>query len=179
LSAAKHISATHICVDEDGEITQAQMVFAGEPQHQGRPKFNSFTKSARDPKKSKAAKDQLAQDASIYMAAFSAQPIDGPVFVEITLYKRRGMPDTEEVHLLAESDMVAPLTKPDVDNYAKLVLDALNGVTWRDDSQITDLLVRKRYSARPRTIVVIHSLGYRDPRYGGRMGVIDTDWEVE
>lgn len=31
----------------------------------------------------------------------------------------------------------------DIDNYAKSVLDALNGVAWEDDKQIIELTVRK------------------------------------
>lgn len=38
------------------------------------------------------------------------------------------------------------LTKPDADNVAKLVMDALNGTAWRDDAIITDLHVFKRYT---------------------------------
>lgn len=33
--------------------------------------------------------------------------------------------------------------KPDADNISKLVLDALNGKAWHDDSQITSLDVTK------------------------------------
>ena len=35
--------------------------------------------------------------------------------------------------------------KPDVDNLAKFVLDALNGLYYKDDSQIYDLYVHKQY----------------------------------
>lgn len=34
----------------------------------------------------------------------------------------------------------------DVDNYAKAVLDSMNGVLWDDDDQIVDLNVRKLYT---------------------------------
>lgn len=38
-------------------------------------------------------------------------------------------------------------SKPDVDNAAKAVLDALTAIgAWRDDAQITDLVIRKRYA---------------------------------
>ena len=33
--------------------------------------------------------------------------------------------------------------KPDADNIAKLVLDALNGKAWHDDSQVTAITVNK------------------------------------
>lgn len=40
-----------------------------------------------------------------------------------------------------------PITKPDVDNLAKLVLDCItkSGRLWRDDSQVASLYVEKRY----------------------------------
>lgn len=40
-----------------------------------------------------------------------------------------------------------PLKKPDIDNIAKIVLDALNGVAWVDDKQIVFLQVKKRYNS--------------------------------
>lgn len=37
------------------------------------------------------------------------------------------------------------VTRPDLDNLVKLVLDALNGVLWNDDAQIFSLSAKKRY----------------------------------
>lgn len=37
--------------------------------------------------------------------------------------------------------------KPDVDNIAKIHLDACNGILWEDDAHITELLVVKQYNA--------------------------------
>lgn len=45
--------------------------------------------------------------------------------------------------------------KPDLDNLAKAVLDALNGVAWCDDSQIVTLNLRKEYSENPSVWVSI------------------------
>jgi len=36
--------------------------------------------------------------------------------------------------------------KPDIDNLAKFVLDALNDYIWKDDSQVTTLFLRKVYA---------------------------------
>lgn len=38
------------------------------------------------------------------------------------------------------------LCKPDVDKLTRAAADALTGVLWRDDAQITDLRARKRYA---------------------------------
>jgi len=45
--------------------------------------------------------------------------------------------------------------KPDVDNYVKLLFDALTGIVWLDDAQVTDLHVSKRFGARDEVIVTI------------------------
>ena len=42
-----------------------------------------------------------------------------------------------------------PISRPDLDNLAKAVLDAGNGVIWRDDSQVTTLEASKRWHDKP------------------------------
>lgn len=52
-------------------------------------------------------------------------------------------------------------SKPDSDNIAKLVKDALNKVAWDDDGQVAVLLVRKRYGHPERIEVSIDELSAR------------------
>ena len=47
------------------------------------------------------------------------------------------------------------LPRCDLDNMAKAVLDALNGVAWVDDSQVSRLVVEKSYGSEGRTTVRI------------------------
>ena len=42
--------------------------------------------------------------------------------------------------------MIQPKCKPDADNIAKAICDALNGIAYRDDAQITCLIVEKQYA---------------------------------
>ena len=52
--------------------------------------------------------------------------------------------------------MGKPYTKkPDADNLAKAILDALNGVAYPDDAQIVKLTVRKRYGETDMVHVLI------------------------
>lgn len=51
-----------------------------------------------------------------------------------------------------------PSKKPDCDNVAKAILDALNGVAYYDDSQIVSLTVEKWYGERGRVEVAIEEL---------------------
>lgn len=48
-----------------------------------------------------------------------------------------------------------PTKKPDCDNIAKVILDALNGIAYRDDAQIVTLIVHKFYSDAPRVHVLL------------------------
>lgn len=51
-----------------------------------------------------------------------------------------------------------PTVKPDADNIAKAVCDALNGVVWLDDSQVVDCRVKKVYGREPRLDVTVAEL---------------------
>lgn len=78
----------------------------------------------------KAAAEALAQ-----VAAF---PVEGPCGVSIVCSAAR--PKTTKL----------PYPKPDVDNYAKGVLDAItkDGRFWADDSQVQTLSVTKRWTEK-------------------------------
>lgn len=45
--------------------------------------------------------------------------------------------------------LIRPTTKPDTDNIAKSILDSLNEIAYKDDSQVTGLCVTKCYSTKP------------------------------
>ena len=51
--------------------------------------------------------------------------------------------------LLRAGAPVEPIGKPDLDKLTRAVLDALTGVAWVDDAQVTDLVVAKRFAPRP------------------------------
>jgi Holliday junction resolvase RusA-like endonuclease len=64
--------------------------------------------------------------------------------VSVTIQVERHLPSSRPKRVEREPDLV----KPDADNVAKLVLDALNGVAWEDDTQVTALSVVKRDRTR-------------------------------
>ena len=84
-----------------------------------------------------------------------ARVMEGPVSVCLTAYLR----SPQSVSKKRRADMLSgaerPTKKPDGDNLAKLTMDALNGVCWRDDVQVVDLTVRKFWSDEPRLVVEI------------------------
>ena len=50
---------------------------------------------------------------------------------------------------------ISPTKKPDIDNIAKIVLDALNKLAYKDDTQVVDLNIAKAYADRERLIIKI------------------------
>ena len=64
--------------------------------------------------------------------------------------------------------VILPKKRPDVDNLGYLVTNALKGIVYADDSQVTDLILRKRYSDRPRTVIKVIPLEELQPIGGER-----------
>ena len=62
-------------------------------------------------------------------------------------YGKNGPNKTGQAKLWGE---ILPTKRPDVDNIAKILLDSLNGIAYKDDSQICYLSVTKFYAEKPR-----------------------------
>ena len=48
--------------------------------------------------------------------------------------------------------------KPDCDNLAKIILDSLNGIAYKDDSQVTVLHINKEYGNQAKVIVELEEV---------------------
>jgi Holliday junction resolvase RusA-like endonuclease len=114
-----------------------------EPVAKGRPRVSVVNGNARayTPKKTANAETAIAYDIRHQMPNvpdifFTSTPI------KLTAIFYRPRPK----HLPKRVTM--PVTKPDLDNYVKLLEDALNGYAFRDDSQITTMTVTKRFAAQ-------------------------------
>ena len=55
-------------------------------------------------------------------------------------------------------ETIRPLVKPDLDNIAKMILDSLNKIAYKDDNQIVRLVIEKFYSEEPRVEIEITEL---------------------
>lgn len=83
---------------------------------------------------------------------------DSPLSVTIRAYFRpaKSTPKGKLSDML--HGLIFPTKKPDSDNIAKVVLDALNGVAYRDDKQVVHLEIYKIYGESPRIEVEIETL---------------------
>ncbi|EAC8477266.1 RusA family crossover junction endodeoxyribonuclease [Listeria monocytogenes] len=124
------------------------------PEPQGRPRFRNVGKFTQtyDPPKSKAYKKKVAQVAKMYAPS---TPIDAPVRIKLTFYVSIPSSKSKAWKQRALTGQEVPSVRPDIDNYTKAILDALNGLIFSDDGRIVEMQVFKRYSDHPRTEVVI------------------------
>lgn len=79
----------------------------------------------------------------------------GALSVEMTFYRPIQKSGTIKEKQGKRDGLLRPIVTPDVSNYVKLVEDALNGIVYKDDSQIVELIARKYYSDDPRTEIII------------------------
>ncbi len=74
---------------------------------------------------------------------------DGAVIVQMGIYVEPPASWSGKKQRLALSGQLQPTSKPDIDNVAKSVLDACNGVVFRDDTQVCRLVVWKAFRESP------------------------------
>lgn len=66
--------------------------------------------------------------------------------IQITAYFEPLKSWPKKTRLNALTGVLRPAGKPDIDNVAKAVLDALNGVAYEDDKQVVILHCEKKYA---------------------------------
>jgi Holliday junction resolvase RusA-like endonuclease len=86
------------------------------------------------------------------------EPLNTPLSVDITFY----LPIPKGTAKLLKQQMinqtVYPTKRPDIDNLAYIVTNAMKDIVYVDDSQVVDLILRKRYSDTPKTVIKVLEL---------------------
>lgn len=91
--------------------------------------------------------ESLIKDAAI-VAMGASEPLETPV--SLYLYIRVPIPTSatkKRLEAISKGDE-KPIKKPDASNVLKSVEDAMNGVVYKDDSQIVNIHVTKVYSSQ-------------------------------
>lgn len=119
---------------------------AGTVRGKGRPRFVRASGRAYTPAQTVSYESALRLMAQM---AMDGRPLfTGPVAITVVANFDIPKSYTNKARQAALTQRSKPVKKPDIDNIAKC-LDALNGVVWRDDAQITDAVIRKRFSTDP------------------------------
>lgn len=124
----------------------------GEPVSKGRPRFTRTGFAYTDKRTAKF--ENLVRLA--YSETYPDRiPSDAPVSISVDAYFSIPKSWSKKKKADAADNILRKTTKPDIDNVVKSVSDGLNGVAWRDDSQICELHSWKGFSENPRTEVEI------------------------
>jgi Holliday junction resolvase RusA-like endonuclease len=92
-------------------------------------------------------------------AVWNGQPYGGPLHVIIGFRMPRPKAHTRKDGTLKAGAPIYCTSKPDADNLAKAVLDAMTDLgVWRDDSQVCQLDVAKVYSREPGAQIILRPL---------------------
>lgn len=125
----------------------------GDPQGKARPRILRSGR-AYTPKKTA----DYERDIRNAFNEAGGQITEHAVKVSIVAYYRIPKSTTKKMRAMMESGDVLPMKKPDLDNVAKAVCDALNGIAYKDDAQVCKLSVRKYYSDIPCIIVAVKEM---------------------
>ena len=125
---------------------------AGQPVGKARPRV---TRSGRvyTPTKTMQAEQGIREAAEHAMQG--RDPLDQPLVASMVFCMQIPKSWSKAKRQQAEDGQILPAAKPDIDNLAKTVMDALNGMVYEDDSQVVQLAVSKRYSTEPKTLISI------------------------
>ena len=110
----------------------------------GRPRLNTYTGSVYTPTRTKDYESLVQQYFLLKYPKF--KPFEGRVKVEIDAMFEIPKSTKKEDKELMLQNKINPTKKPDIDNIVKIVLDAMNGVAFKDDIQITKLDIEKAYA---------------------------------
>lgn len=109
------------------------------------------------PAKTRAYEQLVASRAREAMQLLA--PLEGPLRVTITFLLPIPASWSNAKRDRAIGGLIKHTVKPDLSNLAKSIEDGMNGIVYRDDSQIIGLSLGKRYSHTPVVWVEVTKLG--------------------
>jgi Holliday junction resolvase RusA-like endonuclease len=132
----------------------------GPPRGKARPRFVKETGRTYTPSATIHAEDRIRAA----WERVGSITLEGPVRLDLTVVVARPGGHFKVDGTLSKAGVRAggwPVKRPDLDNCLKLVADALNGCAYKDDAQIAQATLRRRWAdpgEREHTIVEIYSL---------------------
>ena len=125
-----------------GEVKHLRVTVPGQPVPAARPRVTR--NGTYTPKRYKSY--LLLVEESWVQAGSPTVPDDEPLRVVVTCFMARPKSHLSASGRVKDSFPVAPVSRPDLDNLAKGLMDGLNGKAYSDDSRVVTLTAEKRYT---------------------------------
>lgn len=122
---------------------------AGTPVPKARPRFSHTRGGRAFAYTPKSTQDAEARIRAAWIEKHGTQPAEGPLRLSVAFT----MPIPKSRRDIKDGD--PHTSRPDTDNLLKLVQDALNGLAYKDDSQIWMTIACKNYGEEPGTWISI------------------------
>ena len=132
-----------------------RIIIPGDPISKRRPRFSRHGKYVVTYSDQKKDYDRISAIVRTqYTGEITIMPVI--VFMVFKLKRPKSHYGTgKNSRALKISAPVQHVTKPDIDNCAKWIMDILTGIVWEDDAQAVKLIAEKRYSEIAETIIEI------------------------
>ena len=125
----------------------------GDIKGKARPRVNTYTCKAYTPTNTKDYELLVKQYFKIKYPRFV--PLENRLSVKIVATFKVPKTTTKKDREQIEKGLISPTKKPDIDNIVKIILDALNQMAFKDDTQITKLEVEKVYGEEEKVYVAV------------------------
>lgn len=94
--------------------------------------------------------------ANARLAMGGRPPLTGAVELVVTIYRPRPKTNYNSKGELKDDAPTYPATRPDTLKQVRAIEDALTGIVWKDDSQVVDHVLYKRFSGSPTVLIAVH-----------------------
>lgn len=134
-----------------------QLTIYEKAQGKERPRFNMYQKRTYTPTKTKKYENMIKMSFK-QKYGLNFNPSTNEIYIKIDVeYAPPKSYSKKKKDELIDWKM-GYIQKPDCDNIAKAVLDALNGLVWKDDKQVVGLLVLKCYGKEDKINIEIREV---------------------
>lgn len=144
---------SHACRRKGEIIDSITFTVPGQAEGKGRPRSTRARKKPFTPTKTLLYERKVR---SAFLARFlelDGEPLKGEeslfgksaIEADLTAFLPAPKRLSRKMEWLIDHGFARPKKKPDADNIAKAILDALNTLAYDDDAQVVDLHVRKRF----------------------------------
>lgn len=131
------------------DLNPVSFFVPGEAVGKGRPRVTTVGGHARmfTPKKTANYETLIAMAAQ--QAMHGRELIPGPVLMELTIRMPVAASWSKKKTAAALAGDVMPTKKPDADNVLKAICDGINGIVFKDDVQVVNVSMSKRFGEKP------------------------------
>lgn len=138
---------------------RAEFCIYGEPKGKGRPRFSTVCGHVHTRTPAETVLYENLVKTEYWQQVGIRFPDDAMLDIQILAYYAIPKSVSKKRRQAMINEEIRPTKKPDADNVCKIICDSLNGIAYRDDTQIVDCMVRKFYSDTPRVTVTIREIG--------------------